>query len=90
MPQIHTVGGLRLELQRQTNVDPSKQKLLGLKTKAGRPADDGTPVQELDLKKPVMMMGWVLVLLVIMRSWAHSSKAQRLIALLSWRMFISW
>lgn len=46
-------------MQDHTRVDPKRQKLLGLKTKAGKPATDDTLVQDLALKpnQKIMMLG---------------------------------
>ncbi|KAH7622271.1 putative Ubiquitin-like domain-containing CTD phosphatase [Nannochloris sp. 'desiccata'] len=54
-----TVAGLKRVLEIQTNVLAKKQKLLGLKTLAGKPATDDTPITELSIKpnQKVMLMG---------------------------------
>ncbi|KAF8065667.1 ublcp1 [Scenedesmus sp. PABB004] len=53
------VEDLKRALQEQTHVDAKRQKLLGLKTRDGKPAPDGAAVSELSLKPGarVMMMG---------------------------------
>ena len=54
-----TVAGLKRVLEITTNVLVKKQKLLGLKTRAGKPATDETPVSELLIKpnQKIMLMG---------------------------------
>lgn len=54
-----TVEGLKRALEAETAVQPKRQKLLGLKTWAGKPAADDTRLVELALKAgaKVMMMG---------------------------------
>jgi ubiquitin-like domain-containing CTD phosphatase 1 len=54
-----TVAGLKRVLELETNVLPKKQKLLGLKTIAGKPATDDTPITELSIKpnQKIMLMG---------------------------------
>lgn len=54
-----TVAGLKRVLELETNVLFKKQKLLGLKTRAGKPATDDTPVAELAIKpnQKIMLMG---------------------------------
>ena len=61
LAQNDTVGELKRKIEEQTEVQPKRQKLLGLKAKAGGglPADS-VHVHELVLKPgmKVMMMGW--------------------------------
>ena len=54
-----TVAGLKRVLELETNVLVKKQKLLGLKTLAGKPATDDTPITELSIKpnQKIMLMG---------------------------------
>jgi len=54
-----TVAGLKRVLELETNVLTKKQKLLGLKTRAGKPATDDTPITELSIKpnQKIMLMG---------------------------------
>jgi ubiquitin-like domain-containing CTD phosphatase 1 len=54
-----TVAGLKRVLEIETNVLAKKQKLLGLKTLAGKPATDDTPITELSIKpnQKIMLMG---------------------------------
>ena len=54
-----TVAGLKRVLEITTNVLTKKQKLLGLKTLAGKPATDDTLVTELAIKpnQKIMLMG---------------------------------
>ena len=54
-----TVAGLKRVLEIETNVLVKKQKLLGLKTKAGKPATDDTPIAELSIKPnaKIILMG---------------------------------
>lgn len=57
-----TVEDLKRKLAEQTQVQPKRQKLLGLKTKANKPAEDGDKLADLQPIKPgvkIMMMGWV-------------------------------
>jgi ubiquitin-like domain-containing CTD phosphatase 1 len=54
-----TVAGLKRVLELETNVLAKKQKLLGLKTLAGKPATDDTLITELSIKpnQKIMLMG---------------------------------
>eukprot|EP00879_Flechtneria_rotunda_P025810 GHRR01027457.1.p1 GENE.GHRR01027457.1~~GHRR01027457.1.p1 ORF type:complete len:318 (+),score=104.28 GHRR01027457.1:538-1491(+) len=54
-----TVAGLKRALQEKTQVDPKRQKLLGLKTKDGKAACDDATIADLLIKPnaKVMMMG---------------------------------
>lgn len=55
-----TVGGVKRVLEEQTAVSAKRVKLLGLKTRGGKPAGDDCPVSELAPLKPgtkIMMMG---------------------------------
>ena len=57
----HCVSDLKEELAKQTNVLPDRQKLLGLKTKAGQMASISTLLDDLNYKSTtkIMMMGTV-------------------------------
>ena len=48
-----------LQIEEQTAVLPKRQKLIGLKAKGGKPANDDLPVSDLTLKEgqKIMMMG---------------------------------
>lgn len=54
-----TIAGLKRVLETETKVLAKKQKLLGLKTKEGRPAGDDTTVQDIALKpqQKILLMG---------------------------------
>ncbi|GFR41728.1 hypothetical protein Agub_g2479 [Astrephomene gubernaculifera] len=54
-----TVMALKHKLENETNVLAKRQKILGLKTKEGKPATDESPVGDLQIKPSVkfMMMG---------------------------------
>lgn len=54
-----TIETLKHKLQEETMVQMKRQKLLGLKTKAGKPAQDNVKISDLALKPgtKVMMMG---------------------------------
>lgn len=57
MEPEETVEGLKRKLAAQTNVPEKRQKLLGLKTAAGRPPlSDGTPIADLALKPGARIM----------------------------------
>ncbi len=57
----NTVGDFKNELFKLTNVQPERQKLLGLKTKSGQNAADVNLLDDLNYKKgsKIMMMGTV-------------------------------
>lgn len=59
LPGSDTVAALKRELQERTQVDPKRQKLLGLKTKDGKAATDEAAIGELAIKPNarIMMMG---------------------------------
>ena len=59
LQDAETVEDLKRRLQAETKVQPKRQKLIGLKTRSGKPAEDGTPISELALKagQKYMMMG---------------------------------
>lgn len=54
-----TIAGLKRVLETETKVLAKKQKLLGLKTKEGRPAGDDTTVEDILLKpqQRILLMG---------------------------------
>ncbi|CAF1025928.1 unnamed protein product [Brachionus calyciflorus] len=56
-----TVGDLKAEINKQTNVLSDRQKLLGLKTKNGQPVTNDTLLDDLNYKPntKIMMMGTV-------------------------------
>ena len=58
-----TVQSLKRKIQDETNVQPQRQKLLGLKRRAGGMPGDEDPVSGLLLKdgQKIMMMGCVSV-----------------------------
>ena len=53
------VGALKREIERETGVQPKRQKLLGLRAKGGAALSDATPLKDLVLPKTkkIMMMG---------------------------------
>ena len=53
------VGALKREIERETGVQPKRQKLLGLRVKGGAALSDVTPLDEVVLPKTkkIMMMG---------------------------------
>eukprot|EP00798_Chlamydomonas_sp_ICE-L_P015941 gene15941-22073_t len=57
--ETETVNALKHKLQAETNVQPKRQKLLGLKTKDGKMAGDDSAIGDLVLKPglKIMMMG---------------------------------
>ena len=57
--ECRTVADLKEKLFKLTNVQPERQKLLGLKTKMGGQVNDTTCVEELSIKANVkiIMMG---------------------------------
>lgn len=57
--ETETIEALKHKLEGLTSVQSKRQKLLGLKTKDGKPATDDAPVGSLALKPgvKVMMMG---------------------------------
>lgn len=57
-----TVSSLKRKIQEQTTVQPKRQKLLGLKDKAGKLPTDEHKVAELQLKpgQKIMLMGYAL------------------------------
>lgn len=59
LPPTETVAALKRALQDKTQVDVKRQKLIGLKTKAGKPAADDSLLSDLSIKPTtkVMMMG---------------------------------
>lgn len=59
LQEDETVASLKRALQQHTQVDPKRQKLLGLKTKDGKPATDEAAIADLVIKPStkVMMMG---------------------------------
>mmetsp|Transcript_3118 Transcript_3118/g.7811 ORF Transcript_3118/g.7811 Transcript_3118/m.7811 type:complete len:329 (-) Transcript_3118:143-1129(-) len=59
LPEASTVADLKRELEAKTHVNPKRQKLLGLKKKDNKPADDDAALGDLALKPGVkiMMMG---------------------------------
>ena len=60
MEPEETVEGLKRKLAAQTNVPEKRQKLLGLKTLAGKPPlTDDTPIYDLALKpnQKIMLLG---------------------------------
>jgi hypothetical protein len=59
LPEQDTVASLKRALQQHTQVDPKRQKLLGLKTKDGKAATDEAVLADLLIKPntKVMMMG---------------------------------
>ena len=54
-----TISTLKRKIQEQTSVQPKRQKLLGLKDKAGRLPTDEHLLEELQLKpgQKIMLMG---------------------------------
>lgn len=55
----HTLADLKSEIQKQTNVKPERQKILGLKTNSNQAATDTTLLNDLKYKpgQKIMMMG---------------------------------
>lgn len=57
LPPTADVAGLKRALEARTSVLAKKQRLLGLKTRAGSAATDATRLSELAVAKPIMLMG---------------------------------
>jgi hypothetical protein len=57
LPPTADVAGLKRALEERTSVLAKKQRLLGLKTRAGSAATDATRLSELAVAKPIMLMG---------------------------------
>jgi hypothetical protein len=57
VPAGDTVAGLKRVLEERTSVLVKKQKLIGLKTLAGKAATDATPLAELKPNQKLMLMG---------------------------------
>ena len=83
-----TVSSLKRKIQEQTTVQPKRQKLLGLKDKAGKLPTDEHKVAELQLKagQKIMLMGYALSSSLLPTKALNALRIQIQLALISWHV----